>query len=247
MVASPCRKRRANGKSAESRRRNEARRPPACAGESKKIRWLREGSGVIATSYHDPVNLVVDPPVLPMLAKRVEELPTEKGWLFEPKWDGFRALVFRDGDELFVQSRDQKPLNRYFPDLLEPLLASLPRRCVVDGEIVIAKDNALDFDELQLRLHPAATRVQTLAKQNPASMVLFDLLCHDAVDLCGEPFHVRRKTLTKLLGKVGAPINSRPLRPTSTRLAIGSNVSKVQVWMASSRSGRMVCMNPTSA
>src|SRR2546423_4929516 len=111
------------------------------------------------------MNLPVNPPVLPMLAKRVGELPPGEGWIFEPKWDGFRALVFRDGDEVFIQSRDEKPLNRYFPDLLDPIKAQLPAQCVLDGEIVIAKDGALDFDALQLRLHPAASRVKLLAQQ----------------------------------------------------------------------------------
>src|SRR5256886_7910495 len=101
------------------------------------------------------MQLPVNPPLLPMLAKRVGELPTEGEWIFEPKWDGFRTLIFRDGDEIFIQSRDAKPLNRYFPDLLEPLRAQLPKRCVLDGEIVIATSSGLDFDRLQLRLHPA--------------------------------------------------------------------------------------------
>src|SRR5207237_10776948 len=112
-----------------------------------------------------------------MLAKRVSELPAEGDWIFEPKWDGFRALVFRDGDEILVQSRDEKPLNRYFPELLDPLRAQLPARCVLDGEIVIAKDGGLDFDWLQLRLHPAASRVKMLSEQSPASIGFFDLLC----------------------------------------------------------------------
>src|SRR5207237_4630801 len=97
------------------------------------------------------MNLAVNPPVLPMLAKRVAELPPGEGWVFEPKWDGFRALVFRDGDETFIQSRDEKPLDRYFPELVATLKAQLPPRCVLDGEIVIAHDGALDFDALQLR------------------------------------------------------------------------------------------------
>src|SRR5258708_993636 len=97
-----------------------------------------------------------------MLAKRVGELPDAGNWLFEPKWDGFRTLVFRDGDEILIQSRDEKPLNRYFPELLEPLQSALPPRCVLDGEIVIVKDTGLDFDSLQLRLHPAASRVALL-------------------------------------------------------------------------------------
>ena len=112
-----------------------------------------------------------------MLAKRVSELPADGDWIFEPKWDGFRALVFRDGDEILIQSRDEKPLNRYFPELLDPLRSALPTRCVLDGEIVIVKDDGLDFDALQLRLHPAASRVKLLSQQTPSSVVFFDLLC----------------------------------------------------------------------
>jgi ATP-dependent DNA ligase len=106
-----------------------------------------------------------------MLSKRVDELPVAGNWIFEPKWDGFRALVFRDGDEILIQSRDQKPLNRYFPELLEPLRSALPARCILDGEIVIVKNNGLDFQALQLRLHPAASRVTILSGQIPASVV----------------------------------------------------------------------------
>jgi len=112
-----------------------------------------------------------------MLAKRVGALPPDGDWIFEPKWDGFRALVFRDGDEILIQSRDEKPLNRYFPELLEPLLSALPDRCVLDGEIVIVRNGELDFDALQLRLHPAASRVNLLSRQTPSSFVFFDLLC----------------------------------------------------------------------
>src|SRR5690348_12447266 len=104
------------------------------------------------------MDLVVTPPVPPMLAKRVDEIPPSGDWIFEPKWDGFRTIVFRDGDEVFLQSRDLKPLNRYFPELLDPLKAQLPQKCVVDGEIVIATEHGLDFDALQLRLHPAESR-----------------------------------------------------------------------------------------
>src|SRR3989449_6323175 len=99
-----------------------------------------------------------------MLAKRVAELPTGGSWIYEPKWDGFRALVFRDGVEILIQSRDEKPLNRYFPELVAQLELQLPERCVLDGEIVIAQDSKLDFDALQLRLHPAASRVNMLSK-----------------------------------------------------------------------------------
>src|SRR3984885_8717917 len=123
-----------------------------------------------------------------MLAKRVDELPTGDEWIFEPKWDGFRTLVFRDGDEIEIQSRDEKSLNRYFPELLDTLQTQLPARCVLDGEIVIAKDGGLDFDSLQLRLHPAASRVKLLSKQIPASIVFFDLLSEGDCDLRGEPF-----------------------------------------------------------
>jgi ATP-dependent DNA ligase len=123
------------------------------------------------------VDLPVNPPILPMLAKRVDELPPGETWIFEPKWDGFRALVFRDGDEIQIQSRDEKPLNRYFPEVVEALRSQLPARCVLDGEIVIAKNSGLDFEALQLRLHPAASRVKLLSKQIPASIVFFDLLC----------------------------------------------------------------------
>src|SRR5580765_3247306 len=141
------------------------------------------------------VRLPVNPPVLPMLAKRVAELPTGEGWIFEPKWDGFRALVFRDGEEILIQSRDEKPLNRYFPELVEPLKSALPSRCVLDGEIVIVKNNGLDFDALQLRLHPAASRVNLLSKQTPSSFVFFDLLCEGDRDLHNEPFQNRRQRL----------------------------------------------------
>src|SRR4051812_12908049 len=123
------------------------------------------------------MRLPVNPPVLPMLAKRVDDLPAGDGWIFEPKWDGFRALVFRDGDETFIQSRDEKPLDRYFPEVVAACKAQLPARCVLDGEIVIARDEALDFEALQLRLHPAASRVKMLSQEIPASVVFFDLLC----------------------------------------------------------------------
>ncbi len=145
-----------------------------------------------------------------MLAKRVSELPPGGDWVFEPKWDGFRALVFREGDEVLIQSRDEKPLNRYFPDLLDPLRAALPARCVLDGEIVIVKDGWLDFDLLQLRLHPAASRVKLLAQQNPSSVVFFDLLSHDDQDLRGEPFQVRRRKLESLISSALPPIHLTP-------------------------------------
>jgi ATP-dependent DNA ligase len=156
------------------------------------------------------MELPVNPPLLPMLAKRVEELPPGDDWIFEPKWDGFRALIFRDKDEILIQSRDEKPLNRYFPELPPSLQEALPARCVLDGEIVIVKDNELDFDLLQLRLHPAASRVNLLSKQTPASVVFFDLLCEGERDLRNEPFQVRRQQLESLLSRTKPPIHLTP-------------------------------------
>jgi ATP-dependent DNA ligase len=145
-----------------------------------------------------------------MLAKRVAEIPDGDGWIFEPKWDGFRAVIFRDGDELLIQSRDTKPLNRYFPDLVEVLKAGLPERCVLDGEVVIATKDGLDFDALQLRIHPAASRVKMLAEQMPSSIVFFDLLCLGDEDLRALPFAERRKRLEELLGAARPPIHITP-------------------------------------
>src|SRR4029077_16597010 len=130
------------------------------------------------------------------------ELPSGEQWLFEPKWDGFRALVFRDRDEILIQSRDEKSLNRYFPELLQELEAQLPQRCVLDGEIVVARDGGLDFDALQQRIHPAASRVKRLAAEIPTSIVFFDLLCAGERDLRAVPFRERRAQLEKLLSSV---------------------------------------------
>jgi len=152
----------------------------------------------------------VNPPILPMLSKRIAEIPAGGAWIFEPKWDGFRALVFRDGDELLIQSRDEKSLNRYFPELLEPLREHLPARCVLDGEIVVAKNGELDFETLQLRIHPAASRVRLLSQQSPASIVFFDLLCHGDQDLRPEPFQCRRQELESLLSSAAPPIHLTP-------------------------------------
>src|SRR5580658_1314078 len=155
-----------------------------------------------------------------MLAKRVAELPTAGTWIFEPKWDGFRALVFRDGDEILIQSRDEKSLNRYFPELLPPLLAQLPVRSVLDGEIVLAKDGGLDFESLQLRIHPAASRVKLLSQQIPASMVFFDLLSEGERDLRSEPFQIRRRELESLLRSAAPPIH---LTPATRDVSIASD------------------------
>jgi ATP-dependent DNA ligase len=156
------------------------------------------------------MDLPVAPPISPMLAKRVEALPSGEGWIFEPKWDGFRTLVFRDGAEIFLQSRDEKKLNRYFPELLGPLAAALPARCVLDGELVVARAGHLEFEALQLRIHPAASRVAMLAGELPASMVFFDLLCLGDRDLRALPFRERRALLESTLGAVRRPLHLTP-------------------------------------
>jgi ATP-dependent DNA ligase len=145
-----------------------------------------------------------------MLAKRVADIPAGDGCLFEPKWDGFRALIFRDGDEILIQSRDRKSLNRYFPELLDPLRSALPKRCVLDGEIVIARGGRLDFEALQLRVHPAASRVLLLSQQTPASIVFFDLLCEADSDLREHPFRERRARLEALLAAAAPPVHITP-------------------------------------
>lgn len=145
------------------------------------------------------MHLPVSPPVEPMLAKAADAIPGGDGWLYEPKWDGFRAIVFRDGLELLIQSRDLKPLDRYFPELRAPLLAALPDQVVVDGEVVIAGPHGLDFDALLLRIHPAESRVARLAGESPASYVAWDLLAFDNRDLLAAPFEERRAVLAASL------------------------------------------------
>jgi ATP-dependent DNA ligase len=163
------------------------------------------------------MGFLIEPPVLPMLAKKVDAIPLADGWSFEPKWDGFRAVVFRDGEELLIQSRDGKPLDRYFPELREVLLAGLPERCVLDGEVVIAGvgglDGAagLDFDALQVRVHPAASRVKMLSETTPASVVFFDLLGVGDEDLRARPFAERRARLEDVLRDVKAPLHLTPV------------------------------------
>src|ERR671915_1031560 len=137
-------------------------------------------------------DLPVAPPIEPMLAKLADDLPAAGPFLFEPKWDGFRAIVFRGASDVFIQSRDLRPLDRYFPELHEVFLTALPDGCVIDGEIVIATRRGLDFDALQLRLHPAASRVAKLAKETPAEFVAFDALALDGEDLRERPQHERR-------------------------------------------------------
>jgi ATP-dependent DNA ligase len=147
-----------------------------------------------------------------MLAKLATDLPAGSGdYLYEPKWDGFRAIVFRSRDDVYIQSRDLRPLDRYFPELHAALIAGLPPDCVVDGEIVIATDRGLDFDALQLRLHPAASRVAKLAAASPSSFVAFDLLASGGADLRALPQQDRRRRLEQLLAAAAPPIHLTPM------------------------------------
>jgi ATP-dependent DNA ligase len=157
------------------------------------------------------MDLPVMPPLTPMLAKSVKGVPAadsvDGGLSYEPKWDGFRAIVFRDGDEVVVGSRSTKELNRYFPDVVAAVLANLPERCVVDGEIVVAVDGRLDFDTLSQRIHPAESRVNLLAEQTPASLVVFDLLALGSESLLETPFAARRERLEEVLSTASAPVH----------------------------------------
>ncbi len=150
------------------------------------------------------------PPVKPMLAKALDELPDGELSL-EPKWDGFRCIVFRDGDEIVLGSRNQKPFNRYFPELMDPLRASLPDRCVVDGELIVALDGKLDFDALGQRIHPAESRVNMLAEKTPVSFIAFDCLSDGDSDLMASPFHERRTALEAMANRFAPPIHLAPM------------------------------------
>jgi ATP-dependent DNA ligase len=161
----------------------------------------------------------LSPPIAPMLAKLADTLPVGDGLLYEPKWDGFRAIVFRGGEDVFIQSRDLRPLDRYFPELHDSLSAGLPEGCVLDGEIVIATPKGLDFDALQLRLHPAASRVAKLAKETPSAFVAFDALAADGEDLRGLPQSARRARLERLLAHIEPPIYLTPMTRDSTLAA----------------------------
>ena len=147
----------------------------------------------------------------PMLSTAAAALPDGDGWQFEPKWDGFRTIVFRDGGEILLQSRDEKPMNRYFPELVPPLAAQIPERCVLDGEIVIVGEQGLDFEALLLRIHPAESRVKLLASQSPASYVAWDLLALGDEDLSGAPLSERRERLERVLADAKAPVHLSPV------------------------------------
>jgi ATP-dependent DNA ligase len=152
------------------------------------------------------MTLPVTSPVSPMLAKLVRELPTTEGMLYEPKWDGFRCIVFRDGDEVELGSRNERPMTRYFPELVESLKANLPDRCVVDGEIVVIRGDRLHFESLLLRIHPADSRVRLLAGEIPASFVAFDLLALGDESLMKVPFSERRRRLEEALADARPPV-----------------------------------------
>jgi ATP-dependent DNA ligase len=154
---------------------------------------------------------LLEPPIAPMLAKIAETLPGSDGYLFEPKWDGFRAIVFRGGDDVYIQSRDLKPLDRYFPELHDALAERLPPDCVVDGEIVIVTSRGLDFDALQNRIHPAESRIVKLSKETPASFVAFDLLAADGKDVTALPQSERRSRLETLLTGARPPLYLTPV------------------------------------
>jgi ATP-dependent DNA ligase len=157
------------------------------------------------------MTLPVRPPVAPMLAKLARVLPRAGGLYYEPKWDGFRCIVFRDGDDVELGSRNEKPLTRYFPELVEALLRELPARCVLDGEIVIAGPHGLEFDALSQRIHPAEKRIRLLAESTPASFVAFDLLAEGDRSYMDEPYAARRAALAKALEKARPPVHLTPV------------------------------------
>jgi ATP-dependent DNA ligase len=161
-------------------------------------------------AHNDLVQLPVMPPVSPMLAKPVAQIPA--GQLYEPKWDGFRSIIFRDGDEVEIGSRNERPMTRYFPDVVAAVLANFPPRSVIDGEIVVADTdrNILDFEALQQRIHPAASRVRLLAEQTPASFIAFDLLAVGDEDLTQTPLHQRRERLEQVLASAAPPVYLTP-------------------------------------
>jgi ATP-dependent DNA ligase len=156
------------------------------------------------------MRLPVMPPVRPMLAKLSRDLPPGDNRLYEPKWDGFRCIVFRDGDEIELGSRNERALTRYFPEILDPLRQQLPERCVVDGEVVIATSKGLDFEALLQRIHPAETRIRQLARETPSSFVAFDLLALGDDDLREQPFAERRLALEQAMAGVRPPVHLTP-------------------------------------
>jgi len=157
------------------------------------------------------MTLPVPAPVAPMLAKLVRDLPRQPDLFYEPKWDGFRCIVFRDGDAVSLGSRNEKPLTRYFPELVDALRRQLPERCVLDGEVVVAGPAGLDFDALSQRIHPAEKRIRQLAEATPASFVAFDLLAHDDTSYLETPYAQRRAALEELLRRAHPPLYLTPV------------------------------------
>src|SRR4051794_19856469 len=169
------------------------------------------------------MDLPVMPPVEPMLSKAIDAIP-DGDYVFEPKWDGFRSIVFRDGDEVVIGSRNERPLTRYFPELVPVLCAALPDRCVVDGEVVVGTDDGLDFDALQQRIHPAESRVRRLAAETPASFVAFDVLAYGDDDITDRPFTERRALLESMVEPTpGGSPPSVHLTPITTDRALASD------------------------
>src|SRR5947208_13550961 len=165
------------------------------------------------------LRLPVMPPVAPMLAKSVPRIP-DGALSFEPKWDGFRSIIFRDGDEVEIGSRNEKPMTRYFPEIVAAVKANLPERCVIDGELVVVVGDRLEFEVLQQRIHPATSRVNRLAKETPASFIAFDMLAGGDEDYTQKPFAERRAVLADLLKSAAPPIH---LTPATTDHAVAED------------------------
>src|SRR3954470_24324483 len=182
--------------------------PPSSCPRTRTVR-TRRSRGRRGAGEQDRIDLPVIPPLAPMLAKPVGTIPP--GQLYEPKWDGFRSIVFRDGDEVEIGSRKERPMTRYFPEVVEAVKANFPERAVIDGEIVIAGDGGLDFWALQQRIHPAASRVDMLAAQTPAPFIAFDLLALGDDSLMEAPFADRRGELERALADAAPPVHVTPL------------------------------------
>ena len=193
------------------------------------------------------MRLPVMPPVPPMLAKPVKQIPGG-AMSYEPKWDGFRSIIFRDAGEVEIGSRNERPMTRYFPELVEAVRANLPERCVIDGEIIVigAPGDRLDFELLQQRIHPAASRVTMLSQQAPARFVAFDLLALGDTDYTGRPFAERRAALVAALSAAAPPVHVTLPRPTRRWPGSGSISSRALGSMASSPSRSAVCTSRTS-
>lgn len=173
------------------------------------------------------MSLPVRPPIKPMLAKLQPEIPTGDEWVYEPKWDGFRAIVFRDGDEVHIASRDHKPLERYFPELVPAVKKCLPERCVVDGEVVVTGAKGLEFDSLLQRIHPAESRIKLLSDQTPASFVAFDLLALGDDDVRGQTLDVRRSKLLETVDHEAIPEPGRGTKISTTPQSADPDEAKI--------------------